>query len=200
MTRKQIYNQEFKKKQKELLTDCYIKKLLSKNKVELTQENISNKRSQIQKKKDLEIKGLKICAKCKKTQDIKNFRKQNFKQNNKSKIWTVCKSCVNEYIKDYNKRKPELKYNSNKRYMLKYPEKAKESRSKQAKNAVIELQDCYIKRTIQILIAKETLNLVKIKTSDIPQDLIDLKRKQILTGRLLKSLNNSNGNKNLQNL
>ena len=84
--------------------------------------------------------------------------------------------------------------------MLKYPEKAKESRSKQAKNAVIELQDCYIKRTIQILIAKETLNLVKIKTSDIPQDLIDLKRKQILTGRLLKSLNNSNGNKNLQNL
>ena len=196
MTRKQIYNQKYKKKQKELLTDGYIKNLLSRRKIEFTQENITNKRNQIQEKKNLQVEGLKLCSKCKKPQDVKNFRKR-LKHNYKFNINNECRSCELTYINAYYKKKPEIKYNANKRYILKYPEKARKSRSKQAKNAVIELQDCYIKRAIQSLIFKETLKLVKIKSTDIPQEFIDLKRKQILTGRLIKSLSNSNRDNNL---
>ena len=51
--------------------------MLSRRKIEFTQENITNKRNQIQEKKNLQVEGLKLCSKCKKPQDVKNFRKRS---------------------------------------------------------------------------------------------------------------------------
>jgi hypothetical protein len=114
---------------------------------------------------------LKECTKCKCVKSLSDF--QFYKSRNKYN--TACKACHYLQIKDWRKRNRK-RYNAiAKKSYEKSPEYNKEWQSKQMFN----LTDTYIKGVIS-----RNLN---IKTKDIPQSAIDLKRVIIQAKRLIRN-------------
>ena len=161
------------------LPDIYLKRVLVKsNKLKdplfeismITPEMIIEQRTRILQKRKAKAENKRYCSICKIIKDHKEFQPI---------IGKPCLVC---------KRKESTKWKKNN------PEKVK-AINNNLRQQRINLTDYHISCTI-----RKNLNenhAVKISVKNIPKEFIDLKRKEILTKRLIKSLNNSNGNKNL---
>lgn len=129
----------------------------------------------------------KICTKCSISKTLNEFYLIKVKEKDKVYLYRMgkCKKCFNKYRK--RKRSPndttEKRTQKSRCWRLLNPEKAKicllkSSRKNNIKNKE-QLTDRYIKHSL-------TSKFLNIKHSDIPQNLVILKRKQLLLTRKLK--------------
>jgi hypothetical protein len=123
--------------------------------------------------------GHKKCTKC---LEVKAFSEFYKKKSNKDGLQYNCKLCDFFKKKQWEKDNKEKKAIQDQKYRLKHPEKSQESWKKKQKKAIENLEDSYIKKKLT-----ERNNL---KASDIPQEMLDLKRIQLQIHRHLKEMQN----------
>ncbi len=147
----------------------------------------------------------KKCSKCGEVKPLSEFNKS---KSRKDRHADWCKECLNIYSKAYRKANPEkiLAYNKayrkanpekilayskayykvnkeklndySKEWAVNNPEKRKVSVNKNALKNKKELSDNYVKRLF--------IQRTSLTASDIPPELIEIKRQQLILKRLLK--------------
>lgn len=184
---KQKWEKEFRTQRKKDLTDGYIISLLKANKKTISPELIIEKRTQLFEKRKLIEAGVKCCTKCKEVVSTQKFNRQSYKvKKNETALKPYCKKCEGKIQRTWRKK---TGYNTvlTNRYRKKYPEKvniyARQQEAKHKQN----LTDIYITTALVKSFRKKE---VVFKKAEIPQELIDLKRKELTLKRKIE-----NGNK-----
>lgn len=120
---------------------------------------------------------MKRCTKCGEVKELDCFYKN---KNNKDGMDYLCKNCNNEYQKKWKEKNPEKYKESTKQTRIKRKEKIKK----------------YKRKIIDVISKTYVATKLKIKTSELTDDLYQLKKQQIEVHRFIKQLNKEikNGN------
>lgn len=155
---------------------------------------------------------MKTCSKCGETKEDSEYRLTRSGKSLRSSC-TICllKTKALE-VKRYRLRNPvrrkslrskEVRKAQKKRYETKHPEKVKESRKRCCINArkrnpkKSKEEKAKARNKVTAGYARELLvRQLKMPITDIPQALVELKREQLLTRRVVKQLNKLIGEKN----
>ena len=119
----------------------------------------------------------KICKKCGEDKPLSYYSYHKYGLHQKRPRCKACLIIEDRLYTQSPKRAEALKIKNNKNVII-----LRKTKSKSLKKAIDELTDSYI--------LKGLINQVKINRSDIPQEIIDLKRILIKTHRLCQQLQN----------
>ena len=121
----------------------------------------------------------KECTKCGKVKWWYKFYKI---KGHAFSLRSQCKSCGIEYRKEWKKLNKERTYIAEKMYRLKNRDKSYAYANKRKKKLRIELSDWYVKQLL--------CSCGGVKSDEIPQELIDMKRQQLTLYRAIRGAKN----------
>lgn len=122
---------------------------------------------------------MRSCKKCGET----DLTKLAISKTTPDGITGLCKKCDALRHKLYAINNPDIICKARKKSYIKHKKKIRKQQSEYFKYITAHLTDTYIKRNI--------CNTMHIKSKDIPQELIDLKRTQLQLKRAIQNENNN---------
>jgi hypothetical protein len=114
---------------------------------------------------------MKTCSKCGEPKPLSQFSKDKAQ---KDGFYGTCKNCVGIKRKEYYQKNRAFEISKNSNWQKQNRKRVNATK----KNNVAKLTDCYVREVL----TKRT----NLKGSDIPQELIDLKKEQLKIHRYLK--------------
>lgn len=164
--KRSVYYKEYRKKNKDAI-DKRMRAHYEENKDRYREIALKNKESRRESSRRYKAKN---------KEKVRAARKAYYQKNKEQILSSVDKAAKREYYRDYCKNNKEKMLDKNKRYY----QKNKELRKQKIKDYTAGLTDYYVKNTLT--------NNSKggLKPSDIPRELIELKREQLKLHRLIK--------------
>jgi hypothetical protein len=125
---------------------------------------------------------MKTCNTCKETKVASEFYKL---KKSKDGLNAQCKACYNLRIKKWRKKNPEKYTTYKKNWRAENPDKVNAMQRRSGKNDTANLTDGYVRKKI-------VQGFNGLKNSDVPNELVELKRQEIKLERIIKNKRDEN--------